>query len=1341
MCFRQLALLVIQLCLCFALRLTEDVPRAGDIYPAVPGSVAEIARGSGNQASLDSLIAETVKKSKGASASDLQSETEEDVDASGNAEDDYGSGVDGENGEDEADEDESGGWVGVHADSRPQPTVVMLPLDSPSLVSTMQQSTTKSTATAPDDDKSSQEAGVQASVLAEHAGEKAAQEARERLADPVEVFRAAAVAVQDARGSSAQAMEVAAEETAASMIARRQSSDQVAALIPRLVVQHGGGAELAARLAGLAAARAKVREATGDDDIKDREKLLKLVEGAGLIAADAAARAGGSADLRVRVAGEAAARAACSRGLDGRLAGEAAASATKLAGGDTAQAGRAARRGATCRLTSKSLKAASKSASPVPVLQQITDEDPEVAKEGWEKLPGSAKDALQDLPDEAKQWIAKLAGGGNCGNTGGPEPDAEATTPEPDSEEAPSPPTPSPPTPSPPTPSPPTPSHPLTTAAATPDLANLEAQLVDSIAKSHMSPAEMMAKAKAAGKLAADKIKEAASKASSDSAANAAAHDGANSTAVHESKKTAAGDDEEKGGKDHDKKDNSEEKEKRAASGNATTSARPAGKNASGHPDSGVPEKHRQASARSKKAAKKVEHLDEEEDMAGRRGQDYLTAQGPGADNIPAAQRDAAAQATAQAKKALQDADAAGRPQAGFTPDHWKVLGLSSDSLYAPHATHIEQGVLGDCYFLATLAAIAKPHPEVISGMFIKPEHIQGEHPVITTKWLVNGKTTIVSVNDMLPASKSDGKPFFAKPSEGNYVPLILEKAWAKIYGSYKSIEAGLPREVFKAITQAPVDVITPAEEDRTELWKKLTEATNKQYAMGASTSPAGNNVGIYPGHAYAVMGASVFSDKFPQAVQLFNPHGADIYQGEIPNEDKSDGFFYCTLEEFQQSFTSMSIARIQTGAKVAEYAVEQWQPSRSGGGVVAMVALEFETKSPGEFAVMVNWPNQRLVRGCSMQNPVATMAVAAADLKNYSLAFQPDAQMTNLRVDVATGPGRYVVYAGIWFPEISGSVDGVTVNYYGPDGVQFQPASTYADNPGELWLKMQGLCSEIEVPDTASDGSAGKFRMTAGDNFMGTPILRAVDDVQQVQIMFFDPKRNTLELDSIFSTGDNEWKFVDTMENALAGMSFPGIEASKATCVTSASSSSLLEETLEGRASRRAFSRASLVQSERRVKQLEKEFDTISEVVTPLSNDVCKSRLARLERLGDAATIASTGKDAEFPEKVESIASPGASCGDTAAGQSKACEDFNSWLSMSKLKEVEDNLRDNIEAECVQKALLPWSNVCTVKTTMCKKAMKLDCQDEGIFELDEGQLYSPVPTGMCKADCTLVSA
>ena len=62
-----------------------------------------------------------------------------------------------------------------------------------------------------------------------------------------------------------------------------------------------------------------------------------------------------------------------------------------------------------------------------------------------------------------------------------------------------------------------------------------------------------------------------------------------------------------------------------------------------------------------------------------------------------------------------------------------------------------------------------------------------------------------VVIDDYFPVNES-GRPLFAKPSGGNEIwVMILEKCWAKLYGSYEAIVGGLPHEVLHAFSGAPV--------------------------------------------------------------------------------------------------------------------------------------------------------------------------------------------------------------------------------------------------------------------------------------------------------------------------------------------------------------------------------------------------------------------------------------------------------------------------------------------------------------------------------------------------------
>ena len=80
----------------------------------------------------------------------------------------------------------------------------------------------------------------------------------------------------------------------------------------------------------------------------------------------------------------------------------------------------------------------------------------------------------------------------------------------------------------------------------------------------------------------------------------------------------------------------------------------------------------------------------------------------------------------------------------------------------------------------------------------------------------VNGEERVVVVDDYFPYDEHRGTWAFSRPSEeedekrGKVTKeiwvLILEKAWAKVFGSYQRIEAGTAGEAFYPLT----DIYTP---------------------------------------------------------------------------------------------------------------------------------------------------------------------------------------------------------------------------------------------------------------------------------------------------------------------------------------------------------------------------------------------------------------------------------------------------------------------------------------------------------------------------------------------------
>jgi calpain-15 len=72
----------------------------------------------------------------------------------------------------------------------------------------------------------------------------------------------------------------------------------------------------------------------------------------------------------------------------------------------------------------------------------------------------------------------------------------------------------------------------------------------------------------------------------------------------------------------------------------------------------------------------------------------------------------------------------------------------------------------------------------------------------------VNGKRTPVLIDSLIPTIYSEEKkkyvPFSSTAFEEEIWAILIEKAWAKLHGSYQRIERGSPSNALFALTGKP---------------------------------------------------------------------------------------------------------------------------------------------------------------------------------------------------------------------------------------------------------------------------------------------------------------------------------------------------------------------------------------------------------------------------------------------------------------------------------------------------------------------------------------------------------
>jgi hypothetical protein len=141
----------------------------------------------------------------------------------------------------------------------------------------------------------------------------------------------------------------------------------------------------------------------------------------------------------------------------------------------------------------------------------------------------------------------------------------------------------------------------------------------------------------------------------------------------------------------------------------------------------------------------------------------------------------------------------------------------------------IQQGQLEDCYFLASLSALAE-WPERVQRLFLTQEANQIGIYAVTL--YCNGQKMEVVIDDTFPCDKKTKQLRFSTSHGPELWVVILEKAWAKVHGSYESIESGNTFETIRDLTGAPGYYYYGWEEINDGLWSYILDFEKADYPM-----------------------------------------------------------------------------------------------------------------------------------------------------------------------------------------------------------------------------------------------------------------------------------------------------------------------------------------------------------------------------------------------------------------------------------------------------------------------------------------------------------------------------